>query len=211
MELDWSTGQILDRLKALGIDDQTLVVFTSDNGPWLQYGIDGGSAGPLRDGKGTTWDGGERVPGFFRWPGHIPAGRRTDAVAGNLDFLPTFAQLAGVPVPTDRVIDGRSLWPLLAGETDRSPHDYFHFMGGSAPGAVNYRGIRDARWKLVVEVSKEGRIAGKELYDLGEDVSEKFDRIKNFPEIAERLQIAAQQFYDELSTHIRPAGKRAAR
>jgi len=211
LELDWSTGQILDKLKALGIDDQTLVVFTSDNGPWLQYGIDGGSAGPLRDGKGTTWDGGERVPAIVRWPRHIPAGRRTDAVAGNLDLLPTFAQLAGAALPKDRVLDGRSLWPLLAGETDRSPHDYFHFLGGSAPGMAAYRGIRDARWKLVLSVSKEGKVTGQELYDLGEDVSEKFDRIKDHPEIAQRLEAAARQFYDELVKHIRPAGKTGAR
>jgi arylsulfatase A-like enzyme len=186
-------------------------VYTSDNGPWLQYGIDGGSAGPLRDGKGTTWDGGERVPGIFRWPGRIPAGRRTDAVAGNLDLLPTLAQLAGAALPKDRVLDGLSLWPLLAGETNRSPHDYFHFLNGSAPGAVNYRGIRDARWKLVVDVSQDGKVNGQELYDLGADVSEKFNRMKDHPDIAQRLETAAQQFYEELSKHIRPAGKKSTR
>ena len=132
-------------------------------------------------------------------------------MAGNLDLLPTFAQLAGAALPKDRVLDGRSLWPLLAGETDRSPHDYFHFLNGSAPGAVNYRGIRDARWKLVLDVSKEGKVTGQELYDLGADVSEKFNRMKDHPEIAQRLEAAAQQFHDELSKHIRPAGKRAAR
>src|SRR5690606_21148081 len=92
-EIDWSVGQILDRLKQLGIDERTMVVFASDNGPWLKYGIDGGSAGPLRDGKGSTWEGGVRVPGIIRWPGHIPSNRRIDAVAATLDLLPTFARL----------------------------------------------------------------------------------------------------------------------
>jgi arylsulfatase A len=210
-ELDWSTGRILDHLKALGIDQQTLVVFTSDNGPWLQYGIDGGSAGPLREGKGTTWEGGMRVPAIFRWPGKIPAARSTDVIAGNLDLLPTFAHLAGAPLPADRVLDGRNLWPVLAGETERSPHEYFHYFGGSPAGAVNYRGIRDARWKLVLNVTKDGKVAGQELYDLGADVSEKFDRLPQHPEIAQRLATVAQEFYNELLKNIRPAGQSLAR
>ncbi len=209
MELDWSVGQILARLKKLGLDERTLVVFTSDNGPWLGYGIDGGSAGPLRDGKGTTWEGGVRVPAIFRWPGRIPAGRRTDAVAGNIDILPTLARLAGTAAPKDRTIDGRDLWPVLSGESNRSPHEHFHYLGGSAEGAVNYHGIRDDRWKLIVTVGADGKVAGKELYDLGPDTGEKFDRLKQHPQIAQRLAVAAQAFYDELRANLRPAGKRA--
>lgn len=209
MELDWSVGQILARLKKLGLDERTLVVFTSDNGPWLGYGIDGGSAGPLRDGKGTTWEGGVRVPAIFRWPGKIPAGRRTDAVAGNIDILPTVARLAGTTAPKDRTIDGRDLWPVLSGESKDSPHEHFHYLAGSAEGAVNYHGIRDDRWKLTVTVGPDGKVAGKELYDLGPDTGEKFDRFKQHPEIAQRLAGAAQAFYDELRANLRPAGKRA--
>lgn len=208
MELDWSVGQILSRLKKLGLDERTLVVFTSDNGPWLGYGIDGGSAGPLRDGKGTTWEGGVRVPAIFRWPGRIPAGRRTDAIAGNIDILPTLARLAGTAAPKDRTLDGRDLWPVLSGESNRSPHEHFHYLGGSAEGAVNYHGIRDDRWKLTVTVGSDGKVAGKELYDLGPDTGEKFDRFKQHPEIAQRLAVAAQAFYDELRANLRPAGKR---
>ena len=115
-EIDWSTGQILQKLKSLGIDDNTLVIYTSDNYPWLGYGIDGGSAGLLREGKGSTWEGGVRVPGIFRLPGKIPGGRRTEAIAGNLDILPTVAHIAGIQPPCDRVIDGKSLWPLLSGK-----------------------------------------------------------------------------------------------
>ena len=209
MEIDWSVGQILARLKQLSLDERTLVVFTSDNGPWLGYGIDGGSAGPLRDGKGTTWEGGVRVPAIFRWPGKIPAARRTDAVAGNIDLLPTFARIAGAAVPPDRVLDGRDLWPLLAGETPRSPHPYFHYLGGSPEGQVNYRGVRDDRWKLVLSVGADGKVAGRELYDLGADLSEKFDRAQQHPEIVRRLEAAAQQFHDELRQNLRPAGRRS--
>ena len=97
------------------LDERTLIVFTSDNGPWLGYGMDGGSAGPLREGKGNTWEGGVRIPAIFRWPGKIPAGRRTDAIAANFDLMPTFARLVGADLPRDRVLDGRDLWPLLAG------------------------------------------------------------------------------------------------
>lgn len=207
-EVDWSVGQILDRLKELDIDQRTLVVFTSDNGPWLAYGIDGGSAGPLRDGKGSTWEGGVRVPAIFRWPGKIPAGQRTEAIAGNHDLLPTFARLAGVPVPDDRVLDGRDLWPLLSGETAHSPHRYFHYFGGSPGGQANYRGVRDERWKLVLAVDRDGQVAGQELYDLGADVGERFDRIEQHPEIAGRLSATAQEFYDQLRQNLRPAGHR---
>ncbi|MBL9200066.1 MAG: sulfatase [Opitutaceae bacterium] len=210
MELDWSTGQIMAHLKALGLDERTLVVFTSDNGPWLQYGVDGGSAGPLREGKGTTWEGGVRVPAIFRWPGKIPAGRRTGVVAANFDVLPTVARLAGAALPADRTLDGRDLWPVLSGASDRSPRDHFHYLGGSAlPTAVQYRAIRDDRWKLTVAI-RDHRLAPAELYDLEADIGEKFDRLKQHPEIAARLLPAAQAFYDELRANIRPAGRRAA-
>ncbi|HJN13035.1 MAG TPA: sulfatase [Pirellulaceae bacterium] len=113
MEIDSSVGQIRATLEELGIADNTLIVFTSDNGPWLPYGIDGGSPGPLRGGKGSEFEGGMRVPGIFWWPKKIPAGRRTSEIASNMDLLPTFAELAGASLPADRVIDGRSLWPLV--------------------------------------------------------------------------------------------------
>jgi arylsulfatase A len=210
MEVDWSVGQVLGQLKKLGLDEKTLVIYTSDNGPWLAYGIDGGSAGLLREGKGTTWEGGMRVPAIARWPGKIPANRRTEAIAANFDLLPTFARLAGGSLPADRTLDGRDLWPLLSGETVQSPHPYFHYIGAGVQQPVNYRGIRDERWKLLVTVSREGQLAGQQLYDLGADPSERFDRIKAHPEIAQRLTVAAQQFYDEIKAHVRPAGRRAA-
>lgn len=208
MEIDWSVGRIMEKLRELGLDERTLVVFTSDNGPWLGYGIDGGSAGPLREGKGSTWEGGVRVPAIFRWPGKIPAGRRTDAIAANFDLLPTVARLAGVDPSGERVLDGRDLWPLLSGESPRSPHPFFHYMGASQEGRANYRGIRDERWKLVVSIEADGRIAAGELYELGADIGEKFDRAAQHPEIVARLREAAQAFYDELKANIRPVGRR---
>ena len=208
MEVDWSCGQIIGKLKELGIEKNTLVVYTSDNGPWLGYGIDGGSAGPLREGKGSTWEGGMRVPGIFHWPGKIPGGRRTEAIAGNIDLLPTIAHLAGVKVPGDRVIDGRNLWPLLAGETANSPHEFMHYFGGGRiGGAANYRAIRDARWKLIVRTSRQGRAEALELYDLGADPSEKFNRLNRHPEIVERLLAAAGNFRKEFATTRRPLGR----
>lgn len=203
MEVDWSVGEILGCLKDLGIDEQTMVVFTSDNGPWLQYGIDGGSAGPLREGKGTLYEGGVRVPAIFRWPGRIPAGETSGAIAGNHDLLPTLAELAGAPVPTDRTIDGRSLWTVLSGKHKDQHHTFFHYMGASPKGRVKFHGIRDEKWKLLVQVNNEGKVTGNELYDLGSDVGEKFNRIEQHPEIAERLRYEAQLFYNELSNNIR--------
>jgi arylsulfatase A-like enzyme len=209
MEIDWSVGQILERLRSLGLDERTLVIYTSDNGPWLAYGIDGGSAGPLREGKGTTWEGGVRVPAIFRWPGKIPAGQRTDAIAGNIDLLPTLARLAGAALPAGRILDGRDLWPVLGGRTPASPHPFFHYLGGSAEGQVNYRGIRDDRWKLVCQVGRDGQVTGTELYDLGADMGERYNRLKQHPEIAVRLEAAAREFHRELRANLRPAGRLA--
>ncbi len=124
MELDWSVGQILGAIGRNGLDDNTLVIFTSDNGPWLNYGNHAGSAGPLREGKGTMWEGGYREPCVMRWPGRIPAGTTCDELASTLDVFPTVAKLIGADMPTDRAIDGSDIWPLMAGENGaKSPHD----------------------------------------------------------------------------------------
>jgi arylsulfatase A len=153
-ELDWSVGRILAKLAELGIDGKTLIVYTSDNGPWLQYGVDAGSAGPLRDGKATLYEGGVRVPGIFRWPGRIPADRVSSELATTMDLLPTFARLAGVEPPSDRTLDGGDLWPLLSGEMGaKSPYEYFYYFGGRGrdPSQSNIKAIRQGRWKLHVE------------------------------------------------------------
>lgn len=144
MEIDWSVGQIIATLKELGIDDNTMIVFTSDNGPWLSYGDHAGSALPLREGKGTTWDGGHRVPCIVRWPREIPGGQVSDVMVANFDFFPTFAGRADIAVPNDRIIDGKDIWPVLTGkETQDSPHEAFYFYRGP-----NLEAMRSGSWKL---------------------------------------------------------------
>ena len=138
-ELDWAVGQILARLDQLGLDENTLVVFTSDNGPWF-----GGSSGGLRGMKGQTWEGGIRVPMIARWPGKIPAGRVSHEPAGTIDLLPTVLKLAGVELPEDRVIDGKDIMPLLTSDA-ASPHEALFAMSG--PRLMT---VRSGTWKLHV-------------------------------------------------------------
>ena len=128
-EIDWSVGQIIDALKAQGIDENTLVIFTSDNGPAI------GSAGPLKGRKGSTNEGGMREPTVIRWPGKIPAGRTIDEIMSAMDLLPTFAKLAGAKIPTDRIIDGKDISAVLRGEA-KTPHERFFYHGGNTLRAV---------------------------------------------------------------------------
>jgi len=210
-EVDWSVGQILQKLKDLKIDEQTLVVYTSDNGPWLQYGIDGGSAGPLRGGKGSAWEGGMRVPAIMRWPGHIPAGIRTSEIAANMDLLPTFARLAGTQAPTDRIIDGRDIWELMSGQPGaKSPHDSFYYFGGrrDSMGPPILRAVRHGPWKLHFSRGRgAGETRGIELYDLYSDVSESRNLIERHPVIVDRLQGMAKDFTEKLAANMRPIGR----
>ena len=206
-ELDWSVGRILGTLRDLGIDRNTLVVYTSDNGPWLQYGIDAGSAGPLKLGKGTTWEGGMRVPGVFWMPGSIPAGRVTSEVAANMDLLPTFARLAEAELPSDRVLDGRDLWPLLTGESDQSPHEYFYFFAGSGPGLPpRLQGIRKGRHKLRLRPGPDGELIADQLFDLLADAGEKFDISERHEQLVEELVGQGRAFVAELRAATRPLG-----
>jgi len=134
-EVDWSAGRVLDTLRELKLDDRTLVMFTSDNGPWLIKGADAGSAGPLRGGKGSTWEGGVREPTLAWWPGRIAPGSVCDAVAGTIDLLPTAVALAGGTVPAEPVIDGRDISPLLFGKTTQSPREaHYYFRGYNLEG-----------------------------------------------------------------------------
>lgn len=140
-ELDWSLGQILSQLKDLGIDENTLVIFTSDNGPWY-----GGSTGGLRGMKGKTWDGGLRVPLIARWPGMIPAGIVNPSVVGTVDLFPTIAALCGARVPGDRKIDGKNIWPVITSSTAESPHEAIFAMQGP-----NLAVVRSGKWKLHIQ------------------------------------------------------------
>ncbi len=147
-EIDWSVAVLLNELKQLGLDENTLVLFTSDNGARCTHG---GTNGPLRGTKGTTWEGGMRVPLIARWPGVVPAGRVCSEVASAIDFLPTLAGLAGAEVPTDRTLDGKDLAPLLTGEEGAaSPHEQFFYYQ-----CDDLEAVRSGKWKL--HVAKRGQ------------------------------------------------------
>jgi arylsulfatase A len=203
-EIDWSAGQILDLLHSLGIERNTLVVYTSDNGPWLDYGVDGGSAGPFRDGKGTTWEGGVREPGIFYWPDTIPAGHVTSEVGATIDILPTIAEMTGAKLP-NHTIDGRSLIPLLRispqAKSPRSEHFYFNARPFGRPPGLE--AVRSGPWKLRL-ASDGDRLRASGLYQLQEDIAERFDRAQLHPDIVQKLQATAQSFYDDMRKEIRP-------
>jgi len=141
-ELDWSVGQVLERLDELNLSDNTLVVFTSDNGPWLLMGDQGGSAGGLREGKQFTFEGGMRVPTVAYWPARIPAGTRPAGIATMMDWLPTFASLSGASIPNDRPIDGKDISGLLTGKGAREGQELFYYMSGEL------RAYRSGDWKI---------------------------------------------------------------
>lgn len=215
MEIDWSVGQILATLRKHKIEDKTLVIFTSDNGPWLNYGDHAGSAKPLREGKGTMWEGGYRVPTLFWWPSRIPPASQCDELASTIDILPTFSNLIGAELP-DHKIDGHDIRSLMYGEKNSvSPHDYFYLYYGGG----QLQGVRDRRWKLVFPHKyqtlrgRDGGTNGKpveydyvksklELYDLNADVGETKNVIEEYPEIAKRLRTAADKARYELGDSL---------
>jgi arylsulfatase A len=187
-ELDWSTGEILKTLRELGIAEKTLVIFTSDNGPA------GGSAGPLRGHKGTTWEGGMREPTLAWWPGTVPAGAVCDEIGSVMDFLPTFAALSGAKAPAGRTIDGEDISPLLLGRAGaKTPHEAFYYHKGNRLDAV-----RSGPWKL---------FASGELYHLEQDIGEQTDVASEHPEVVARLQTLMADFDQELKANSRPVGK----
>jgi len=177
-ELDWSVGRVLARLDALKLSENTLVIFTSDNGPWLMMGDEGGSAGELREGKQFTFEGGMRVPAVAYWPGTIKAGTKPAGFATMMDWLPTFANLAGVSVPVDRVIDGKDITGLLTGSGARSEQTLFYYMSGEL------RAYRSGDWKIKLPYRglagflswlQDGFISGHDLllFNLKEDPGER--------------------------------------
>jgi arylsulfatase A-like enzyme len=224
MEIDWSVGQVLDALKANGLDDNTLVMFASDNGPWLLYGDHAGRAEPLREGKATMFDGGCRTPCLMRYPGVIKPGRVSHEIVMAMDVLPTFAKLAGAEAPTDRKIDGLDISPLLKGETDKSPHDTFFYYWNKELQAV-----RHGKWKLHAPHTyvkpdppgsggKPGKYAtlsiGESLYDLDVDVGETNDVAAQNPEVVKELRKLLDDCREDMGDsltkrvgkNVRPAG-----
>ncbi len=187
-EIDWSVDQILRALKKQGIDENTLVIFTSDNGPAI------GSAGPLRGRKGSTFEGGMREATVVRWPGRIPAGVVNDELVTAMDLLPTFAKLAGVDIPLDRVIDGKDIWPVLTAGA-KSPHQAFFYHGGN-----QLKAVRSGPWKLHVKGDKPTA-----LYHLTEDIGESKNVLDSNTAEAERLLGYIAAFQRDLARNSRPA------
>ncbi|MEM8706481.1 MAG: sulfatase [Actinomycetota bacterium] len=193
--IDWATGVLLDELDTLGLADDTIVVFTSDNGALARPGE--GSNGPLRGTKGRTSDGGMRVPAIVRWPGVVPAGIDCDELTTAMDLLPTLAGWAGTAVPDGTVIDGRDIAEVLTG-TGTTPHDTFAYYNGTFLEAV-----RDHRYKLrLLRRRGADREVIAELYDLVDDIGETIDVSADHPDVVDRLQAAAARFRSELGDGV---------
>lgn len=187
-EIDWSVGEILDALKKSGISENTFVIFTSDNGPTI------GSAKPLKGKKGSTLEGGMRMPTVVRWPAKIPASTVNNQLLTAMDLLPTFAKLAGAKLPKDRVIDGKNISLVLQGKS-KSPHKAFFYYSKE-----NLQAVRVGQWKL--HISKKNL---PKLYNLETDISETKNVAKEYPKIVEKLKKEIQKFEQELEKNSRPA------
>ena len=205
-ELDFHTGRLLDALNAPKLRENTLVIFTSDNGPWSNFQenlrkrhngeIAWGSSGPLREAKGSTYEGGLRVPCIARWPGKVPAGRVSDAIFATIDFLPTFGKLAGYETPRDRIIDGVDQTDLLLGKNERGAREVFHYFSQNELHAV-----RQGPWKLLLPNRKVfyGYVKDRgsneaELYQLENDIGETKNVARENPLVVERLMAVAKSF-----------------
>ena len=227
-EIDWSVGQVLETLDRLGLEEDTFVIFTSDNGPWLNFGNHAGSAGPLREGKGTAFEGGPRVPAIMRWPGRIPAGSVFSRMAATLDILPTVAAVTGASLPA-LPIDGVDLMPALDGSGSEEPRTQLLFYYGG-----ELRGVREGKWKRVFEHRTRSYVGvepGRDglpgpyafptvpaaLYDLEEDIGETTDVSTQYPEVLARLDALAEEARERLGdrlqgrvgSEVRPPGRKS--
>ena len=202
-ELDWSVGQLLDAIGRNGLADNTVIVFTSDNGPFPE-----GSAGGLRGGKGTAWDGGYRVPFIARWPGHVPAAGMASAMAMNIDLLPTFAAMASASLPQSAQLDGRSILPILSGDTDESPHKALYFFNNERIAAV-----RTQNWKMLIrarylgidrQLPEHGVLL---LFDMQGDPMERYSMAAHRPDKWRELQAHLARGQRELESLALPPTK----
>ncbi|WP_443938890.1 sulfatase family protein [Pedobacter sp. MW01-1-1] len=215
MEIDWSVGEIMNSLKKNKLDQNTLVIFTSDNGPWLVFGNHAGSTGGLREGKGTSWDGGQKVPCIMRWPKVIPAGTTCNKMASTLDLLPTIAHITRGKL-SNNIIDGVNIFPLLQAQKEAEPRTEFYYYYGKN----NLEGVRKGQWKLVLPHTGrtyEGFTPGKDgfpgstdeqhatqlaLYNLRSDPGERYDQKDNYPEIVADLQKLANKARADLGDNL---------
>lgn len=215
MEVDWSVGEIMKALERNGLDKNTLVIFTTDNGPWLNFGNHAGSTGGLREGKGTSWEGGQRVPCIMRWPGVIPSGEICNKLVSAMDILPTIAEITGAPLPENK-IDGVSILQLLRGDFSVTPrHDLYYYYQQN-----NLEAVQRDYWKLVLPHSGQtyrglkpgmdgwpgptGRetINEPELYDLRRDPGEWYNVAEYYPDKVAELQILAGEARMDLGDNI---------
>lgn len=215
MEIDWSVGEILQTLKETGMEENTLVIFTSDNGPWINYGNHAGSTGGFREGKGTTFEGGQRVPCIMRWKGVISEGGVSNTLVAAMDILPTLAEITGAPLPNKK-IDGVSLLPILRGELEARPRKTFYYYYRQN----SLEAVRQGDWKLVFPHpgrTYEGFQPGKEgmpgtvnenfviegaLYDLRRDPGERYDVSESYPEIVQSLEMVANEARQDLGDDL---------
>ena len=227
MEIDWSVGEIRKMLKELGLEENTLIIFTSDNGPWISYGGHAGLTGGLKEGKGTSWEGGIRVPAIFTWPGKIPAGQVQDQAVMTIDMLPTLAKVTETQLPKLK-IDGSDIWPLVMGEkSELKP--YFAYYNTNELQAVIF-----GKWKLVfphtyrtipdgTEMRNEGipvkyvqiKLEKAQLFDLAKDLGETTDLSAKNPEILAQLNGFADQaradMGDSLTGKVGTGNRKAGR
>lgn len=209
-EIDWSMGELFKTLKAEGIDENTFVLFTSDNGSFREKQ---GSNLPLRGRKGRTDEGGMRVPCVVRWPGKIPAGTSSSALTSTLDILPTLAAIAGGKTPTDRIIDGKNIWPILTGKSKAHPREAYYYYQMDQLQAV-----RSGDWKLFVAMDSKKRNWGKpegkmelKLYNLAKDIHEDNDVAAANPNVVKQLLAHAEAARKDLGDTNRPGkGQRKA-
>lgn len=193
--IDTEVGRLLKTLKDLQLEKNTYVIFTTDNGPWLRFNNHGGSALPLRDGKGTTYEGGQRVPFIIRGPG-VPAGTETDSITSSLDILPSIAKLTGIKLKPRGKIDGMDISSVMLGKNE-SPRDEFLYY--SSVGKI--QGIRQGNWKLRAVKKKV------ELYKLSDDISEKNNLANKMPEKVKALKKRMQELNLQVTQDIRPKGQ----
>lgn len=193
-EIDWSVGQVMAALDEHGLSENTLVIFTSDNGPWLTMGKNGGTAGPLRGGKGTNWEGGQRVPCVVRYPPVIAAGSVQAGMISALDILPTVAAMVGAQLPPEVLLDGNNVLPLWSGEPpvelNARPFLYYNNQAGKLVA------IRRGAWKLMIDRS--------ELYNLHDDIGETTDRADEYVELVQELQNLGISMDAEITVNARP-------
>ena len=221
MEIDWGVGEIIKSLEETGLIENTIVIFTSDNGPWINYGNHAGSTGGLREGKGTTFEGGQRVPCLMMWKGVIPEGSISNSLASGIDILPTLAEIANAPLPTNK-IDGVSLLPILKGDLDAKPRETFLYYYRTN----SLQAIRHGNWKLVFphpgrtyqnfepgvdgqpgEVDQNFNHPGG-LYDLRRDPGERYDLSEYHPDIVDKLNNIANEAREDLGDDL--SGKKGA-